>query len=57
MLQAAHATSAAFVSSSDSKTPAQDASFAMVLAVSAFGLALSLVASAINPDWLFALTM
>jgi hypothetical protein len=57
MLQAAHATSAADFNSSNIKTSARDVSFATVLAVSALGLALSLVVSMVAPDWFFALAM
>jgi hypothetical protein len=57
MLQTVSATSAALVSASDAKTSAQHASFAVVVAVSALGLALSLVANMVAPDWFFALAM
>jgi dipeptide/tripeptide permease len=57
MLQAAQIASISFVGSRATKTRADDASFAVVLAVCAVGFALSLVATAITPDWVFALAM
>jgi hypothetical protein len=57
MLQAAQIASISLVGSRATKTGADDASFAVVLAVSAVGFALSLIATAITPDWVFALAM
>jgi|tagenome__1003787_1003787.scaffolds.fasta_scaffold20204211_3 hypothetical protein len=57
MLQAAQIASISFLGSRRTKTRADDASFAAVLMVCAVGVALSLVATAITPDWAFAFAM
>jgi hypothetical protein len=57
MLQAAQIASTSLAGSRATKTRADDASFAVVLAVCAVGFALSLIATAITPDWVFALAM
>ncbi|MEA2834083.1 MAG: hypothetical protein QOG66_2285 [Methylobacteriaceae bacterium] len=57
MLQAAQITSISLAGSRATKARADDASFAVVLAVCAVGFALSLIATAITPDWVFALAM
>jgi hypothetical protein len=57
MLQATQIASIAFHGSRDANKSADDGSFAAVLAVCALGFALSLIATAVTPDWLFALAM
>jgi hypothetical protein len=57
MFDAMRETPAAAASVGKTTSRDEDDSFTVVLAVCALGLLLSLIATAITPDWFFALTM